>query len=84
MIKTIGATELRNNFKEALRQVQKSKKPLIITERGVATSVLVNIDDYEDYLSEHDPVLVASIKKSRTEKTKGSVFSFDDVFGKIV
>lgn len=84
MIKTIGATELRNNFKEALRQVQKSKKPLIITERGVATSVLVNIDEYEDYLSEHDPVLVASIKKSRTEKTKGSVFSFDDVFGKIV
>jgi prevent-host-death family protein len=83
MIKTIGATELRNNFKEALLQVKKSKKPLIITERGIATSVLVNIDEYEDYLNENNPEFVASIKKAKAEIAKGSVFSFDDVFGKI-
>jgi prevent-host-death family protein len=83
MIKTIGATELRNNFKEALLQVKKSKKPLIITERGIATSVLVNIDEYEDYLSERDVDFVSSIKKAKMEIAEGTVFSFDDVFGKI-
>jgi len=84
MIKTIGATELRNNFKEALLQVKKSKKPLIITERGVATSVLINIDEYEDCLSMHNTDFINSIKNARAQKSKGAVFSFDDVFGKIV
>lgn len=83
MIKTIGATELRNNLKEALGQLKKSKKPLIITERGIATSVLVNIDEYEDYLSERNVAFVSSVKKAKAEIAKGAVFSFDDVFGKI-
>ena len=83
MIKTIGATELRNNFKEALGQLKKSKKPLIITERGIATSVLVNIDEYEDYLDEKNPEFVAFIKKSRKEVKDGEVLSFSDVFGNI-
>lgn len=83
MIKTIGATELRNNFKEALLLVKKSKKPLIITERGIATSVLVNIDEYEDYLDENNPEFVAFIRKSRKEVQNGEVLSFSDVFGNI-
>lgn len=83
MIKTIGATQLRNNFKEVLAQVKKSKQPLIITERGIATSVLVNIDEYEDYLDEKNSDFVASVKKAREEIKKGDVLSFSDVFGNI-
>lgn len=84
MIKTIQSTNLRNNFKSALVHIKKSKKPLIITERGVPTSVLVSIDEYEDYLSAHDPALIASIKRARAEYRKGAILNFDDVFGKIV
>ena len=83
MIKTIGTTELRNNFKEALSQVKKSKMPLIITERGIPTSVLVSIDEYEDYLDENNPGFVAFVKKSKMEKKDGEVLSFSDVFGNI-
>lgn len=83
MIKTIQASELRNNFKDALSHVKKTKKPLVITERGIPTSVLVDIDEYEDYLSVQDPELVASIKEARTEYKKGKTLSFSDVFGSL-
>lgn len=83
MIKTIQASEFRNSFKSALGHVKKTKKPLIITERGIPTSVLVSIDEYEDYLSAHDPEFVSSIKAARAEYAKGSNFSFTDVFGKV-
>jgi len=83
MIKTIQASELRNSFKDALSHVKKTKMPLIITERGVPTSVLVSIDEYEDYLSTQDTELIASVKEARSEHKKGNVFSFSDVFGSL-
>lgn len=83
MIKTIQASELRSGFKAALGHVKKTKEPLVITERGVATSVLVSIDEYEDYLSARDPELVASIKLARKEYKDKKTFSFTDVFGEV-
>jgi len=83
MIKTIQASALRSDFKNALSHVKKTKRPLIITERGIPTSVLVSIDEYEDQLASHDKELAASIKKARAEYERGAVFSFDDVFGKV-
>ena len=83
MIKTIQATHLRNNFKSALKHVKDSKKPLIVTERGIPTSVLISIDEYEDFLSSKDKTFRASIKQARADYKKGDVFSMNDVFGKI-
>ena len=83
MIKTIQASELRSGFKSALGHVKKTKEPLVITERGVPTSVLVSIDEYEDYLSARDPKFVASIKAARKEYKDGKVYSFNDVFGNV-
>ena len=83
MIKTIQATSLRNNFKSALKHVKDTKKPLIVTERGIPTSVLISIDEYEDFLSSKDKTFRTSIKQARAEYKKGNIFSMDDVFGKI-
>jgi prevent-host-death family protein len=83
MIKTIQASELRSGFKSALGHVKKTKEPLVITERGIPTSVLVSIDEYEDYLSAHDPKFLASIKAARKERKEGKTYSFEDVFGNI-
>ncbi len=83
MIKTIQSSELRSGFKSALGHIKKTKEPLIITERGVPTSVLVSIDEYEDYLSAKDPKFIASIKDARKEHKEGKVYSFSDVFGNI-
>lgn len=83
MIKTINTTTLRNNLKEAITYVRESKKPLIITERGVPTSLIVDIDEYEDYIQSYDKEFVARIQKSRAQHKAGNVFSMDDVFGNI-
>lgn len=83
MIKTINTTNLRNNLKEATRYVRESKRPLVVTERGVPTSVLVNIDEFEDYLETKDKDFIASIKRARQQKARGDVFSMEDVFGSI-
>ena len=83
MIKTIQASELRSGFKSALCHIKKTKEPLVITERGIPTSVLVSIDEYEDYLAARDPKFVASIKAARKEYKEGKMYSFTDVFGNI-
>lgn len=83
MIKTINTTNLRNNLKDATRYVRESKRPLVVTERGLPTTVLIDIDEFEDYLEGKDKNFIASIKKARAEHARGEVFSMEDVFGSI-
>jgi len=83
MIKTIQATKLRANFKDALSHVKESKQPLIITERGVPTSVLLDIDEFEDYLMMQDENALAELRQSEKEYKEGKVHTFEDVFGDI-
>lgn len=83
MIKTIRASTLRSDFKDALDHIKKTKQPLIITERGTPTSVLITIDEYEDQLASYDATLAAEVKNARGEYKRGEVFTFDDVFGKV-
>ena len=70
-------------MKEATSYVRESKKPLIITERGIATSVLVDIDEYEENIESKDSSFLSSIKKARAEKTAGKIYTMNDVFGSI-
>jgi prevent-host-death family protein len=84
MIKTINSTKFRNNFKDTMDHVKKSKLPLIITERDIPTAVLIDIDEYEDALSAKDKTFVASIKKARSQHAKGDVLSMDDVFADVI
>tara|TARA_B100000745_G_scaffold300375_1_gene254083 strand:- start:4033 stop:4284 length:252 start_codon:yes stop_codon:yes gene_type:complete len=81
MIKTIQATKLRAHFKDALGHVKESKQPLIITERGVPTSVLVDIDEFEDYLMMQDSEALKEIQQSAKEYREGKIHTLEDVFG---
>jgi prevent-host-death family protein len=82
-IQSIDSSELRAHFKEALSAVKRTKKPMVIKQRNIPTAVLVDIDEYEDYLDSRNPALLASITKARKEIKTGKVFSTDDVFGGI-
>lgn len=81
MIKTVSATNLRNNLKDAMDHVKESRKPLVITERDIPTAVLLDIDEYEDVLSVKDEALKKSIVRARNDYKKGKVFDMNDVFG---
>jgi prevent-host-death family protein len=84
MIKTINSTKFRNNFKDTMDHVKKSKKPLFITERDIPTVVLVDIDEYEDSLSNKDKEFLSSIKRARTQYKKGDVFGMQDIFADVI
>lgn len=84
MIKTINSTKFRNNFKDTMDHVRRSKSPLIITERDVPTAILIDIDEYEDMLSGKDKEYLKSIKQARVQYTKGDVFDMSDVFADVI
>ena len=84
MIKTIQVTSLRNNFKDALDHVKSSKKPLIITERGVPTTVLIDIDEFEDYLMALDKDFMKGLRESVEQMKRGEVRSLEEVFSDIL
>ena len=79
MIKTIQATKLRSNFKDALDHVKDSKQPLIITERGKPTTVLVDIDEFEDYLMMQDKDFMNELHESIKQMERGEVRSLEEV-----
>ena len=82
-IQTIHASDLRGSFADALKSIKKTKRPLVVKHRNIPTAVLVDIDEYEDYLNGIDPLFVVSIRKARAEIRKGAVFTMNDVFGGI-
>ena len=40
-------TEFRNKAKEILAQVKSTKRPIVVTQRGQASAVLIDIDEYQ-------------------------------------
>ncbi len=83
MIKTVTATSVRENFKSMMDHVKISKSPLIVTERGIPTTVLIDIDVFEDYLTAKDKEFLASIKKARMQYLRGNIFDMADIFAGI-
>ncbi|HCC05844.1 TPA: hypothetical protein DEP94_00545 [Candidatus Nomurabacteria bacterium] len=84
MLKTINSTKFRNNFKDTMDHVKKSKMPLFITERDIPTAVLIDIDEYEDSLCNKDKEFLASIKRARAQYSKGQVLDMNDVFADVI
>ena len=80
-IHTIHASDLRSGFADAIKMVKKTKCPLIVKQRNVPSCVLVDIDEYEDFLDLKNPRLAKSVAKARKESKEGKVLTFDAVFG---
>jgi len=82
-VQGIDSSELRTHLRAAIASVKRTKKPLIVKHRNVPSVVLVDIDEYEDYLDARDPVLKKSIVRARKEVREGKVFAIEDIFGKV-
>jgi antitoxin YefM len=49
---TQPASELESKARELLRQVQQTRRPVVLTESGKGTAVLVDFESYLDLLEE--------------------------------
>jgi prevent-host-death family protein len=73
----IPVSDLRQDTAKSLKQLRKSKDPLIITQRGRATAVIIGLDAYEK--SEHEKELLRLLAKGEREIEAGQGYDLDTV-----
>ena len=73
----VPVSDLRQNAARVLKDAKKSKKPLVITQRGRATAVLMSLDTYER--SEADRELLLLLAHGEKEIAADVGHSLDSV-----
>jgi prevent-host-death family protein len=73
----IPVSDLRQDASNILKQLRKSKEPLIITQRGRASAVMIGVDAYEE--SEHEKELLRLLAKGEKEIETGQGYDLDTV-----
>jgi len=73
----IPVSDLRQDAAKLLKQLRKSKEPLIITQRGRASAVMIGVDAYEE--SEHEKELLRLLAKGEKEIETGLGYDLDTV-----
>lgn len=76
MERIIPISDLQTQAKRYVDQVKKTKEPIIITQRGRASAILVGYENYEGHLATKDemsyPDWEKRLHRSRKESGKGS------------
>jgi prevent-host-death family protein len=73
----IPITDLRQDAAAALKQVKSSRQPVIITQRGRASAVLLSMEAFER--SEQERQLLQLLARGEREITAGTGFNLDEV-----
>jgi len=73
----IPVSDLRQDAAKLLKQLKKSDDPLIITQRGRATAVIIGVDAYEKL--EHEKEILRLLAKGDREIEAGEGYDLDSV-----
>ncbi|MFZ2631886.1 MAG: type II toxin-antitoxin system Phd/YefM family antitoxin [Desulfosalsimonadaceae bacterium] len=73
----IPVSDLRQDAAKLLRELNKNKEPLIITQRERATAVMIGVEAYEK--SEHEKQLLWLLAKGEREIESGEGYDLDAV-----
>ena len=71
----IPVSDLRQDAAKLLKQLQNDNEPLIITQRGRATAVMLGVDAYEKL--EHDKEILRLLTKGEREIEAGKGYDLD-------
>jgi len=73
----IPITDLRQDAAAALKHAKSSREPVVITQRGRATAVLLSMEAYER--AENERQLLHLLARGEQEIAAGKGFSLDEV-----
>jgi prevent-host-death family protein len=73
----IPVSDLRQDAAKLLKQLKKNDEPLIITQRGRATAVIIGVEAYEKL--EHEKELLRLLAKGDREIEAGRGYDLDSV-----
>jgi prevent-host-death family protein len=74
----IPVSNLKQDASAALKRVRKSKRPLIVTQRGRPAAVLLSVDVYQK--GEHEREILRLLALGEREIAVGKGYDLDDVF----
>ncbi len=77
VLNIIPVSDLRQDAAKVLKQLRNNKEPLIITQRGRATAVIIGVEAYEK--SEHEKELLRLLAKGDREIEIGEGYDLDTV-----
>ncbi len=77
LLNIVPISDLRQDASNILKKLSKSKDPLIITQRGRASAVMISVDAYEE--SEHEKELLRLLAKGEKEIEIGQGYDLDAV-----
>lgn len=73
----IPVSDLRQDAAKLLKQLNKDKEPLIITQRGRAAAVMMGVEAYEN--SEHEKELLRLLARGDREIESGEGYDLNSV-----
>jgi len=77
LLNIIPVSDLRKDAAKVLKQLNKLKEPLIITQRGRAAAVMQSVEAFEQ--SEHDKELLRLLAKGAREIEIGEGYDLETV-----
>ena len=78
--KIIPVSDLRQDAAAVLKRLQESQDPLVITQRGRATAVLLSLSAYER--SQQEMELLRLLARGEKEIAQGKGYSLDSILKK--
>ncbi len=70
-------SEFRSNAASIIAQVRKTGRPVLITQHGKGTAVLINIENFDEFLDKNE--LMRDLDQSEKEITEGKVIPHEVV-----
>lgn len=77
LLNIIPVSDLRQDAAKILKQLRNNKEPLIITQRGRASAVIISVEAYEK--SEHEKEILRLLAKGDREIDIGEGYDLDTV-----
>ncbi len=75
-----SVSDFRANANALIKHVKQTKRPLVLTQHGKSTAVVIDVGEYENLLQEID--LLADIRKARIEIENGKGIPHDRAYKK--
>jgi len=77
LLNIIPVSDLRQDAAKVLKKLRNDKEPLIITQRGRAAAVMIDVQSYEK--SEYEKEILRLLVKGEREIEIGSGYDLDSV-----
>lgn len=76
------AADLQSKAEDLLRQVQETRRPIVLTQEGKGAAVLVDIDSYQSLLE--DLALLQDVHRGLADVEAGRVVSHEEARARLM